>query len=130
MCWGGGGGAAGGASWEAPDELRNGVSLLISKLKHVPHRGSVQMSDGDQKEPRHQGRGVRTRFLQHVNKLLFFPVTEFNLEENILSGPSVKLVSPAIGSFKDLGYFQQRYLTIFLFTIQPKVNSKASNIQG
>lgn len=28
--------SGGVTSWEAPDELRNGVSLLISKLKHVP----------------------------------------------------------------------------------------------
>lgn len=42
-------------SWEAPDEPRNGVSLLISKLKHVPRWGRAQMSDRDCKAARHQG---------------------------------------------------------------------------
>lgn len=34
-------------SWEAPDELKNGVSLLISKLKHVAGRGGGGDERGD-----------------------------------------------------------------------------------
>lgn len=48
-------------SWEAPHELRNGVSLLISKLKHVPRWGRFQMSDCCE-AARHQ-RGILLIFL-------------------------------------------------------------------
>lgn len=37
MAFEGGVGLGGLTSWEAPDEWRNGLSLLISKLKHVLH---------------------------------------------------------------------------------------------